>query len=70
MMATPTQIHSEFIWRFYSCQKRRYHTVIAASESEARSQLPDAPCIFSARFTATNRPQINYWNISGAQREV
>jgi hypothetical protein len=70
MMATPTQIHSEFIWRFYSCQKRRYHTVIAASESEARSQLPDAPCIFSARFSATNRPQINYWYMSGVQREV
>ncbi|EIG3426813.1 host cell division inhibitor Icd-like protein, partial [Escherichia coli] len=35
----------EFIWRFYSCQKRHYHFVIAPTEDEARSQLPDAPCI-------------------------
>ncbi|HIH8354478.1 TPA: host cell division inhibitor Icd-like protein, partial [Escherichia coli] len=41
----------EFIWRFYSCQKRHYHFVIASTEDEARSQLPDAPCIFSARFS-------------------
>ncbi|GDL67302.1 hypothetical protein BvCmsKSP021_05114 [Escherichia coli] len=36
----------EFIWRFYSCQKRHYHFVIAPTEDEARSQLPDAP-VFS-----------------------
>ena len=28
----------EFIWRFYSCQKRHYHFVIAPTEDEARSQ--------------------------------
>ncbi|EHK0700008.1 host cell division inhibitor Icd-like protein [Salmonella enterica] len=50
MATTPTPLHHHFIWRFWSCQKRRYHFVIASSESEARSQLPDAPCIFSARF--------------------
>ena len=26
----------EFIWRFYSCQKRHYHFVIAPTEDEAR----------------------------------
>ncbi len=40
----------EFIWRFYSCKKHHYHFVIAATEDEARSQLPDGPCIFTARF--------------------
>ncbi len=40
----------EFIWRFYSCQKRHYHFVIAPTEDEARSQLPDAPCIFLPAF--------------------
>lgn len=50
MATTPTPLHSQFVWRFWSCQKRRYHFVIAATESEARSQLPDAPCIFAARF--------------------
>ncbi|EON5774899.1 host cell division inhibitor Icd-like protein, partial [Escherichia coli] len=39
----------EFIWRFYSCKKHHYHFVIAATEDEARSQLPDGPCIFTAR---------------------
>ncbi|HAN4390544.1 TPA: host cell division inhibitor Icd-like protein, partial [Escherichia coli] len=50
MATIPTPAHPEFIWRFYSCQKRHYHFVIAPTEDEARSQLPDAPCIFSARF--------------------
>ncbi|EFJ3914629.1 ash family protein, partial [Escherichia coli] len=50
MATIPTPTHPEFIWRFYSCQKRHYHFVIAPTEDEARSQLPDAPCIFSARF--------------------
>lgn len=43
----------EFIWRFYSCKKHHYHFVIAATEDEARSQLPDGPCIFTARFQLT-----------------
>ncbi|HBU7546928.1 TPA: host cell division inhibitor Icd-like protein [Klebsiella aerogenes] len=55
MATTPTPFQSEFIWRFWSCQKRRYHFVIAATESEARSQLPDAPCIFAARFRDVSR---------------
>ncbi|BEA04924.1 hypothetical protein VEE15_49070 (plasmid) [Escherichia coli] len=50
MATIPTPAHPEFIWRFYSCQKRHYHFVIAPTEDEARSQLPDAPCIFSARY--------------------
>ncbi|EHB7617072.1 host cell division inhibitor Icd-like protein [Escherichia coli] len=51
----------EFIWRFYSCQKRHYHFVIAPTEDEARSQLPDAPCIFSARFSTDSRNSLSYW---------
>ncbi|EPE5475835.1 host cell division inhibitor Icd-like protein, partial [Escherichia coli] len=55
MATIPTPTHPEFIWRFYSCQKRHYHFVIAPTEDEARSQLPDAPCIFSARFSTDSR---------------
>ncbi|HAJ6660614.1 TPA: host cell division inhibitor Icd-like protein [Escherichia coli] len=36
----PTPTHSEFIWRFYSCQKHLYICVMAATEAEARSYLP------------------------------
>ncbi|EEA8681543.1 host cell division inhibitor Icd-like protein [Salmonella enterica subsp. enterica] len=53
----------EFIWRFYSCQKHYYHCVIAATESEARSLLPDAPCIFSARFSIQARNNLTYWSL-------
>lgn len=52
----------EFIWRFYSCQKHNYHLVIASTEAEARSQLPDAPCIFSARFSTEAHQYFNCWN--------
>lgn len=65
MATTTAQTHPEFIWRFYSCQKRRYHLVIAQTESEARAQLPDAPCIFSSRFS-TDKPPVNYWFTQGA----
>ncbi|EIH4659270.1 host cell division inhibitor Icd-like protein, partial [Escherichia coli] len=34
----------EFIWRFYSCQKHLYICVMAATEAEARSYLPEEPC--------------------------
>lgn len=40
----------KFLWRFFSCQQSRYLTVEARSEQEARSMLPDAPCLFSARI--------------------
>ncbi len=40
----------KFLWRFFSCQQSRYFTVEARSEQEARSMLPDAPCLFSARI--------------------
>lgn len=40
----------KFLWRFFSCQQSRYFTVAARSEQEARSMLPDAPCLFSARI--------------------
>ncbi|WP_288847301.1 MULTISPECIES: host cell division inhibitor Icd-like protein [Citrobacter freundii complex] len=48
------------MWRFYSCQLRRYHIVIAPCESDARSQLPDAPCLFVARFPSYS-PTLSYW---------
>ncbi|MET4859031.1 host cell division inhibitor Icd-like protein [Morganella morganii] len=50
MMAIPAQTHPKFKWRFFSCQQSRYFTVEARSEQEARSMLPDAPCLFSARI--------------------
>lgn len=53
----------EFIWRFYSCQKHSYHLVIASTEAEARSQLPDAPCIFSARFSIQSHNNLTYWSL-------
>ncbi|ETO44527.1 host cell division inhibitor Icd-like protein [Morganella sp. EGD-HP17] len=49
-MYKSTQTHPKFKWRFFSCQQSRYLTVEARSEQEARSMLPDAPCLFSARF--------------------
>ncbi|ECG8814883.1 host cell division inhibitor Icd-like protein [Salmonella enterica] len=39
-----------FVWRFWSCQQSTYHTVTASSEREARSPLPDSPCLFAARL--------------------
>ncbi|HFE8581606.1 TPA: host cell division inhibitor Icd-like protein [Klebsiella pneumoniae] len=53
----------EFIWRFYSCKKHHYHFVIAATEDEARSQLPDVPCIFTARFSTNSRNPLSYWSL-------
>ncbi len=50
MMATPAQTYPKFIWRFFSCQQFKYFTVEATSEQEARSLLPDSPCVFSARI--------------------
>ncbi|HCD1075034.1 TPA: ash family protein [Proteus mirabilis] len=50
MMATPAQTHPKFIWRFFSCQQFKYFIVEATSEQEARSLLPDSPCVFSARI--------------------
>ncbi|MCF1265186.1 host cell division inhibitor Icd-like protein [Morganella morganii] len=49
-MYKSTQTHPKFKWRFFSCQQSRYLTVEARSEQEARSMLPDAPCLFSARI--------------------
>lgn len=49
-MYKSTQTHPKFKWRFFSCQQSRYFTVAARSEQEARSMLPDAPCLFSARI--------------------
>ncbi|EFB4655194.1 host cell division inhibitor Icd-like protein [Escherichia coli] len=40
MATIPTPTHSEFIWRFYSCQKHLYICAMAATEAEARSYLP------------------------------
>ncbi|HGB5893264.1 TPA: host cell division inhibitor Icd-like protein [Salmonella enterica subsp. enterica serovar Kottbus] len=40
-----------FVWRFWSCQNVTY-TTTAASEREARAQLPDSPCLFAARLPA------------------
>lgn len=55
-MYKSTQTHPKFKWRFFSCQQSRYFTVEARSEQEARSMLPDAPCLFSARI----RQGVNY----------
>lgn len=49
-MYKSTQTQPKFKWRFFSCQQSRYFTVEARSEQEARSMLPDAPCLFSARI--------------------
>lgn len=49
-MYKSTQTPPKFKWRFFSCQQSRYFTVEAHNEQEARSMLPDAPCLFSARF--------------------
>lgn len=40
----------KFKWRFFSCQQSKYFSVEATSEQEARSLLPDSPCLFSARI--------------------
>ncbi|ECG2981504.1 host cell division inhibitor Icd-like protein [Salmonella enterica subsp. enterica serovar Derby] len=39
-----------FIWRFYSCQDSTYITTTAASEQEARLQLPAVRLVFAARI--------------------
>lgn len=49
-MYKSTQTHPKFIWRFFSCQQFKYFLVEATNEQEARSMLPDSPCIFSARI--------------------
>ncbi|WP_252383279.1 host cell division inhibitor Icd-like protein, partial [Escherichia coli] len=52
----------EFIWRFYSCTKHTYISVMAATEAEARSFLPTDPCIFAARFKLDALDVLTYWN--------
>lgn len=49
-MYKSTQTHPKFLWRFFSCQQFKYFLVEATSEQEARSMLPDSPCLFSARI--------------------
>ncbi|EDT3088519.1 host cell division inhibitor Icd-like protein [Salmonella enterica subsp. enterica serovar Newport] len=39
-----------FVWRFFSGQNATYHTVTAASEREARLQLPAVRLVFVARI--------------------
>ncbi|WP_350024849.1 host cell division inhibitor Icd-like protein [Providencia rettgeri] len=41
-----------FIWRFAECQQNKatYHLVIAHTENEARSMLPDLSLVFTARI--------------------
>ncbi|HAF1610592.1 TPA: host cell division inhibitor Icd-like protein [Salmonella enterica] len=39
-----------FIWRFWSVQNSTYLTTTAASEREARSQLPAVRLVFVARI--------------------
>jgi hypothetical protein len=65
MASAHPQHHPKFIWRFYSCQKRCYYTVSAYSEREARDQLPDAPCMFSARFSTAAKQSLSYWLVQG-----
>lgn len=49
-MYKSTQTHPKFLWRFFSCQQFKYFLVEATNEQEARSMLPDSPCLFSARI--------------------
>lgn len=49
-MYKSTQTHPKFLWRFFSCQQSKYFSVEANNEQEARSMLPDSPCLFSARI--------------------
>ncbi len=49
-MYKSTQTHPKFLWRFFSCQQSKYFSVEASNEKEARSLLPDSPCLFSARI--------------------
>lgn len=49
-MYKSTQTHPKFLWRFFSCQQSKYFSVEANNEQEARSLLPDSPCLFSARI--------------------
>lgn len=49
-MYKSTQTHPKFKWRFFSCQQSKYFSVEANNEQEARSMLPDSPCLFSARI--------------------
>ncbi|EOL0134915.1 host cell division inhibitor Icd-like protein [Escherichia coli] len=54
MATVPTLVHSQtvFIWRFMQCQEKQtsLFTVTAATEREARAQLPHAHLIFVARI--------------------
>nr|WP_225312242.1 host cell division inhibitor Icd-like protein [Salmonella sp.]QBM91503.1 hypothetical protein NNIBIDOC_00174 [Salmonella sp.] len=70
MATIPTPTHSEFIWRFYSCQKHLYICVMAATESEARTYLPRRTLHFAARFTLDAMEILNYWNLPDELREV
>ena len=49
-MYKSTQTHPKFLWRFFSCQQSKYFSVEASHEKEARSLLPDSPCLLSARI--------------------
>lgn len=50
-----------FVWRFVSGQNATYHTVTAASEREARLQLPAVRLVFAARIRVQegNKPCLN-----------
>lgn len=54
-MYKSTQTHLKFKWRFFSCQQSKYFSVEASSEQEARSMLPDSPCLFSARIRQSSQ---------------
>lgn len=54
-MYKSTQTHPKFLWRFFSCQQSKYFSVEATNEQEARSMLPDSPCLFSARFRQSSQ---------------
>lgn len=51
MATTPTQ-NLPFIWRFWSVQNSTCLTTTAASEREARLQLPAVHLVFAARIRA------------------
>ncbi|MGU6935325.1 host cell division inhibitor Icd-like protein [Salmonella enterica subsp. enterica serovar Madelia] len=57
MATTLTPSHPLFVWRFWSCQNATY-TTTAASEQEARLQLPAVRLVFVARIRVEGVPHV------------
>lgn len=57
MLATTPAQNPLFVWRFWSCQNATY-TTTAASEQEARLQLPAIRLVFVARIRVEGVPHV------------